>query len=124
MGQKTPLYQKHIDAGGKMIDFAGWDMPIHYGSQLEEHTQVRTDAGVFDVSHMTIVDVEGPAAESYLRKLLANDVAKLDVVGRALYSGMLNAEGGVIDDLIVYRMESGFRVVSNCATREKDLAWM
>lgn len=107
-----------------MIDFAGWDMPIHYGSQLEEHTQVRTDAGVFDVSHMTIVDVEGPAAEAYLRKLLANDVAKLDVVGRALYSAMLNAEGGVIDDLIVYRMQSGFRVVVNCATREKDLAWM
>ena len=107
-----------------MVDFAGWDMPIHYGSQLEEHNQVRTAAGVFDVSHMTIVDVEGHGAEAYLQRLLANDVAKLDENGRALYSAMLRPDGGVIDDLIVYRMAFGFRVVSNCATREKDLAWM
>lgn len=124
MTQKTPLYHKHIEADGKMVDFAGWSMPIHYGSQLEEHKQVRCEAGVFDVSHMTIVDVEGADAEPYLRRLLANDVARLDVLGRALYSGMLNENGGVIDDLIVYRMAFGFRVVSNCATREKDLAWM
>ncbi len=107
-----------------MVDFAGWDMPIHYGSQLEEHKQVRSAAGVFDVSHMTIVDVEGPGAQSFLQRLLANDVARLDEDGRALYSAMLRPDGGVIDDLIVYRMAFGFRVVSNCATREKDLAWM
>ncbi|MEQ8315690.1 MAG: glycine cleavage system aminomethyltransferase GcvT [Gammaproteobacteria bacterium] len=124
MGQQTPLYQKHVDAGGKMVDFAGWDMPIHYGSQLEEHNQVRTAAGVFDVSHMTITDVDGAQAKEYLQYLLANDVARLDEDGRALYSAMLKPDGGVIDDLIVYRMAWGYRVVSNCATREKDLAWM
>lgn len=107
-----------------MVDFAGWDMPIHYGSQLEEHNQVRTAAGVFDVSHMTITDVGGPGAEPFLRRLLANDVARLDEEGRALYSAMLRPDGGVIDDLIVYRMAWGFRVVSNCATREKVMVWM
>ena len=107
-----------------MVDFAGWDMPINYGSQIEEHHQVRTAAGVFDVSHMTVVDISGDDAKAFLRKLLANDVEKLDVEGRALYSAMLNENGGVVDDLIVYRMSFGFRVVVNCATREKDLAWM
>ena len=124
MGKQTALYQQHIDAGAKMVDFAGWDMPINYGSQIEEHNAVRGDAGVFDVSHMTVVDVSGRDATEYLRHLLANDVAKLDVPGRALYSGMLNEDGGVIDDLIVYRMSFGYRVVVNCATRMKDLAWM
>lgn len=124
MGQQTSLYQNHLDAGAKMVDFAGWDMPINYGSQIEEHNQVRTAAGVFDVSHMTVVDISGSDAESYLRHLLANDVAKLDEQGRALYSAMLNHEGGVVDDLIVYRMSFGFRVVVNCATRLKDLRWM
>ncbi len=107
-----------------MVDFAGWDMPIHYGSQLDEHRQVREAAGVFDVSHMTVVDVSGEDATSYLRYLLANDVAKLDVEGQALYSAMLNHAGGVVDDLIVYRMAFGYRLVVNCATRQKDLAWM
>ena len=124
MENKTPLYDMHVKAGGKMTDFAGWAMPIHYGSQLEEHNQVRGDAGVFDVSHMTIVDVRGADAKSFLRRLLANDVARLDVPGRALYSAMLNQEGGVLDDLIVYRMAFGFRIVSNCSTREKNLTWM
>ena len=124
MGQKTPLFEKHLDAGGKMVDFAGWEMPIHYGSQLEEHNQVRSAAGVFDVSHMTITDVEGPGAQPFLQHLLANDVARLDEEGRALYSAMLRPDGGVIDDLIVYRMQWGYRVVSNCATREKVLQWM
>lgn len=124
MGQHTPLYQKHLDAGAKLVDFAGWDMPINYGSQIEEHNQVRTAAGVFDVSHMTVVDVSGSGAGDYLRKLLANDVSRLDEVGRALYSAMLKPDGGVIDDLIVYRMSDRYRVVVNCATREKDLAWM
>ena len=107
-----------------MVDFAGWDMPINYGSQISEHTQVRTAAGVFDVSHMTVVDVSGSDAEVFLRYLLANDVARLEEPGRALYSAMLNHAGGVIDDLIVYRLVDGYRVVVNCATREKDLQWL
>lgn len=124
MGQRTSLYQKHLDSGAKMVDFGGWDMPINYGSQIEEHNQVRTAAGAFDVSHMTVVDIGGQDAEKYLRHLLSNDVVKLDEVGRALYSAMLNHEGGVVDDLIVYKMSFGYRLVVNCATRSKDLAWM
>jgi len=124
VGSKTPLYQSHLDSGAKIVDFGGWDMPIHYGSQVEEHHFVRKDVGMFDVSHMTIVDLHGADAEAYLQSLLANDVAKLSSIGKALYTGMLNENGGVIDDLIVYRMPEGFRLVVNCATREKDLAWM
>ncbi|MEY3659444.1 MAG: hypothetical protein RLZZ169_269 [Pseudomonadota bacterium] len=124
MSKRTPLFQKHVDSGGKMVDFAGWEMPINYGSQVAEHKQVREHAGVFDVSHMTIVDVSGADALAFLRMLVTNDVAKLDVPGRALYTGMLNETGGVVDDLIVYRLESHYRLVVNCATREKDLAWL
>ncbi len=124
MGNKTELYDAHIACGGKMVDFGGWDMPIHYGSQLEEHHTVRQTSGMFDVSHMTIVDLAGDDAKPYLQYLLANDVDKLKETGKALYSGMLNEQGGVIDDLIVYRMPVGYRLVVNCATREKDLAWM
>lgn len=124
MGLRTPLYQKHIDAGAKIVDFGGWDMPIQYQSLIEEHHAVRQHAGVFDVSHMNVVDVGGADAKAWLRYLLANDVEKLTEVGRALYSGMLNENGGVIDDLIVYRTAAGYRVVANCGTREKDLAWM
>ena len=123
MGQRTPLYDAHLAAAGKMVDFGGWDMPIHYGSQLEEHHAVRQGCGMFDVSHMTVVDVTGKDAEAWLRRMLANDVARIDV-GKALYSGMLNDDGGVVDDLIVYRRDSGYRLVVNCATREKDLAWL
>lgn len=124
MSKRTPLFQKHVDSGGKMVDFAGWEMPINYGSQVAEHKRVREHAGVFDVSHMTIVDVSGADALAFLRTLVTNDVAKLDVPGRALYTGMLNETGGVVDDLIVYRLESHYRLVVNCATREKDLAWL
>lgn len=124
MGSRTPLYDCHLAAGAKMVDFGGWDMPLHYGSQLEEHHQVRRDVGMFDVSHMTVVDVEGAEAKAYLQRLLANDVARLTIMGKALYSGMLNEQGGVIDDLIVYLTEFGYRVVVNAATRDKDLAWM
>lgn len=124
MGNRTPLYDAHLAADAKIVDFGGWDMPIHYGSQIKEHNLVREDAGMFDVSHMTVIDVTGPQARDYLRYLIANDVDKLTVDGKALYSGMLNEQGGVIDDLIVYRMDPGYRVVVNCATREKDLAWM
>jgi len=125
MGNRTPLYQCHLDAGAKMVDFAGWDMPINYGSQITEHEVVRSDAGMFDVSHMTVVDVIGGDARAYLQHLLANDVARLKTPGKALYSCMLNEQGGVIDDLIVYYLHDNFyRVVINSATREKDLAWL
>tara|TARA_R100001230_G_scaffold22109_1_gene12518 strand:+ start:9720 stop:10805 length:1086 start_codon:yes stop_codon:yes gene_type:complete len=124
MALRTPLYDQHLAAGAKMVDFGGWEMPINYGSQLEEHHQVRRAVGMFDVSHMTVVDVAGSEAQAYLQYLLANDVARLKTPGKALYSGMLNEAGGVIDDLIVYLASDGYRVVVNAATREKDLAWM
>lgn len=125
MGLKTALYPEHLASGAKMIDFGGWDMPLHYGSQLEEHHAVRRDAGMFDVSHMAIVDLKGAEARAYLRHLLANDVAKLKISGKALYTCMLNDQGGVIDDLIVYFIDDrSFRIVVNAATRDKDLAWM
>lgn len=124
MGKQTALYAQHQAANGKIVDFGGWDMPVHYGSQIHEHQAVRQAAGMFDVSHMTIVDVNGPDAMAYLQRLLANDVAKLKEEGKALYSAMLNQDGGVIDDLIVYKMVSGYRTVVNCGTREKDLEWM
>ncbi len=125
MTQRTPLFDAHIAAGGKLVDFGGWELPVNYGSQIDEHNAVRTDAGMFDVSHMLVTDVTGDNAKAFLQKLLANDVAKLPFVGKALYSGMLNDNGGVIDDLIVYRMnedETAYRIVSNGATREKDSA--
>lgn len=124
MGQRTPLYDQHVALGAKMVDFGGWDMPLHYGSQVEEHHQVRRDCGVFDVSHMTVVDVSGEQARDYLQRLLANDVARLKSTGRALYTAMLNERGGVIDDLIVYLTDWGYRLVVNASTRDKDLAWM
>lgn len=125
MTNKTVLHGKHLEAGAKMVDFHGWEMPINYGSQIEEHHHVRQDAGMFDVSHMTIVDVTGAQAQDYLRYLLANDVAKLQDKGKALYSGMLNEAGGVVDDLIVYHFDAtNYRLVVNSATREKDMDWL
>jgi len=125
MGKKTPKHQKHIEAGARIVDFGGWDMPLHYGSQKEEHHAVRHKAGMFDVSHMTIVDVRGERVREFLQYLLANDVAKLKECGKALYTCMLNEEGGVIDDLIVYFIDDGdYRMVVNAATRDKDIAWL
>ncbi|MBN6149600.1 glycine cleavage system aminomethyltransferase GcvT [Xanthomonas sp. AmX2] len=125
MTQKTLLNDTHRALGAKMVDFGGWDMPIHYGSQIEEHHQVRRDAGMFDVSHMTVVDLHGAQARALLRHLVANSVDKLKVPGKALYTCMLNPQGGVIDDLIVYYLaEDFFRLVVNAATRAKDLAWI
>ncbi len=125
MANKTVLYDKHIEYGGKIVDFAGWDMPVNYGSQMEEHHQVRNDAGMFDVSHMVVVDLNGERVREFLKYLLANNVDKLQDEGKALYSCMLREDGGVIDDLIVYFMdESWFRMVVNAATRDKDLAWL
>ncbi|MDC7707894.1 glycine cleavage system aminomethyltransferase GcvT [Vogesella indigofera] len=122
--KRTPLFDAHVASGAKMVDFAGWEMPIHYGSQLKEHEIVRSDAGMFDVSHMTVVDISGSDAKVWLQKLIANDVAKLGFEGKALYSGMLNDDGGVVDDLIVYLTATGYRMVINAGTTEKDLAWM
>jgi aminomethyltransferase len=124
MGKRTPLYDQHLALGAKLVDFGGWDMPLHYGSQVEEHHQVRRDCGVFDVSHMTVIDLSGRDAKAFLRLLLANDVERLESPGKALYSAMLNERGGVVDDLIVYLTDDGYRLVVNAATRDKDLAWM
>lgn len=124
MGKQTPLYDLHVKSNAKIVDFAGWDMPLHYGSQLQEHHQVRQHAGMFDVSHMGVADIHGTDAKAYLRRLLANDVERL-APGKALYTCMLNEQGGVIDDLIVYKVSDDFyRLVINAGTREKDLAWM
>jgi len=123
--KQTPLHAAHVAAGARMVDFAGWDMPVNYGSQIEEHHAVRRDAGMFDVSHMLALDLAGPDATSWLRGLLANDVAKLKESGKALYSCMLNERGGVIDDLIVYRFsDADYRIVVNAGTADKDVAWM
>ena len=122
---RTALYPAHVSRGAKMVEFAGWEMPINYGSQLDEHRHVRTGAGMFDVSHMTVVDIRGPESRRYLSYLLANDIDRLQQTGRALYSCMLNERGGVIDDLITFYMDEGwFRLVVNAATRDKGLAWL
>jgi len=125
MGLKTALYDTHVQQGAKIVDFGGWEMPLHYGSQIEEHHAVRRDAGMFDVSHMGVVDLQGARVREFLRNLLANDVGRLKSPGKALYSCMLLPEGGVIDDLIVYFMsDTWFRMVVNAGTRGKDLAWI
>ncbi|MBY4597807.1 glycine cleavage system aminomethyltransferase GcvT [bacterium BD-1] len=125
MSKKTVFNDTHRALGAKMVDFGGWDMPINYGSQIEEHHQVRRDAGMFDVSHMTILDLHGAQVRPFLRKLVANSVDKLKVKGKALYACMLDEKGGVIDDLIIYYLsEDFFRLVVNAATRDKDLAWI
>ncbi|MBI3898822.1 MAG: glycine cleavage system aminomethyltransferase GcvT [Gammaproteobacteria bacterium] len=125
MGHRTPLYETHVHAGAKMVDFGGWDMPLHYGSQIDEHHRVRQDAGMFDVSHMSVFELQGEQVRDFLRLLLANDIGKLRTPGKALYSCLLNKDGGVIDDLIVYYLnENWFRVVANAGTREKDLNWV
>jgi aminomethyltransferase len=125
MGSRTPLFSEHQRLGARIVPFGGWEMPLHYGSQLEEHHAVRQNLGMFDVSHMRPVDIEGPDAQAFLRQLLANDVAKLKDTGKALYSCMLNEDGGVIDDLICYyRAPQRYRTVVNAATADKDIAWM
>ncbi len=121
----TPLNAAHRAMGAKMVDFGGWDMPVNYGSQIEEHHQVRRDCGMFDVCHMRVVDVKGEGVRAFLRYLLANNADKLTVPGKALYSTMLRPDGGVIDDLIIYFMsEAWFRIVVNAGTADKDIAWM
>lgn len=123
--KQTPLYNQHLNANAKMVDFAGWKMPMNYGSQVQEHHQVRTDAGMFDVSHMVVLDFKGNDVKLFLQHLLANDVDKLKQIGKALYSPMLNDNGGIIDDLIVYYLSDSFyRMVVNAATRENNLEWI
>ena len=125
MTRKTVLNDTHRALGAKMVDFGGWDMPLNYGSQIEEHHQVRRAAGMFDVSHMTVIDLSGPQARDFLRRLLANSIDKLKKPGKALYSCLLNGQGGVIDDLIVYLLGEGeYRIVSNAATRDKVVGWI
>ncbi|HXR89421.1 MAG TPA: glycine cleavage system aminomethyltransferase GcvT [Steroidobacteraceae bacterium] len=125
MGRKTPLFALHQELGARVVDFGGWDMPVQYSSQIAEHHAVRRDSGVFDVSHMCVLDLTGARVRPFLRKLLANDVGKLTQPGKALYTCMLNEAGGVIDDLIVYHLsESFFRTVVNAGTRDKDIQWI
>ena len=125
MLKQTTLNSTHRAAGARMVDFGGWDMPVHYGSQIDEHNAVRNDAGMFDVSHMRIVDLEGLGARDFLRYALANNVDKLKEPGKALYSCLLTPEGTVIDDLIVYFLrDDSFRIVVNAGTADKDIAWL
>jgi aminomethyltransferase len=123
MSKLTALNALHVEAGARMVDFAGWSMPLNYGSQIEEHTAVRTSAGMFDVSHMTVIDLPEASARPFLLRLVTNDVDKLTGPGRALYGALLNEEGGVVDDLIVYRRDQGYRAVVNAGTRDKVLDW-
>ena len=125
MTKKTILNSAHRELGARMVDFGGWDMPVNYGSQIDEHHYVRQSVGMFDVSHMTVIDVNGVQAKEYLQHLLANDVSKLTRQGKALYSCMLNEQAGIIDDLIVYLLdEQNYRLVVNASTRDKDIAWL
>jgi aminomethyltransferase len=124
--QQTVFYPAHIEANAKIVEFCGWQMPINYGSQIKEHEAVRTFAGMFDVSHMAITDIHGADAKDFLQYLISNDVAKLEKFGfgKALYAGMLNPDGGIIDDLIVYYTNFGYRLVTNAGTYAKDIAWI
>jgi aminomethyltransferase len=125
MGRRTPLFELHVAGGARMVDFGGWDMPVGYGSQIEEHLAVRRDAGMFDVSHMCTVDLRGAGVRPLLLRLLANDVSRLTAAGKALYSCMLRPDGGVIDDLIAcFIEERWFRLVVNAGTADKDIAWI
>lgn len=124
MLKHTVLYPEHQKAHAMLVDFSGWEMPLHYGSQLTEHHHVRRTAGMFDVSHMTVTDVLGEEAKEFLRYVLANNIDKLSEPGKALYSCILNEQGGILDDLIVYWLGgTHYRIVSNAGTREKDRAW-
>lgn len=124
MSLRTPLHSSHTRMGAKLVGFGGWRMPLHYGSQMAEHHHVRRHCAMFDVSHMAVVDIAGAQADAFLQRVLANDIAKLGGARQALYSVMLNPRGGVVDDLMVYALPTGFRLVINCATTGKDLAWL
>lgn len=123
--QKTPLFEAHQRAGGKMIDFHGWALPVNYGSQLAEHHRVRENVGVFDVSHMTVFDITGGTGKDFFSRLLPSDVERLKETGQTLYSALLNESGGIIDDLILYVVgDNWLRLVTNCATRSRIEDWL
>jgi len=124
---RTPLYRRHQQADARLVDFAGWQLPMDFGSALAEHRAVREHCGLFDVSHMAITDLEGATAGDALRLILAADVARLDDAppGKAQYGCLLNESGGIIDDLIIFRRAEGrYRLVSNAATREVVQGWL
>jgi len=123
--RRTALYDEHVRLGARLTDFSGWEMPLHYGSQIEEHHRVRRAAGMFDVSHMLALDLRGEGARPFLRQLLGNDVGRLTLPGKGLYSCLLREDGGILDDLIAYFLsEDWFRVVVNAGTADKDMAWI
>jgi aminomethyltransferase len=122
--RRTPLYEQHAALGAKLVPFAGWEMPVSYEGVKEEHSAVRRHAGMFDVSHMGEVEVEGPGALAYLQRALSNDVAKVEI-GGAQYSCLCDEEGGVLDDVFLYRLGGDrYLIVTNAANHESDLAWM
>lgn len=122
--KKTPLNQTHIDAGARMVDFGGWHMPVQYSGLSQEHNAVRTKAGLFDVSHMGEVLVEGPQAEEFINTLVTNNISRL-VDGQALYTVMCYENGGVVDDLLVYRRgKDKYLLCINAGNIEKDFEWM
>src|SRR5919108_4002965 len=121
---RTPLYDRHVALGAKLVPFAGWEMPVQYAGVIEEHRAVRTHAGVFDVSHMGEIEVEGPRARELLQSLLSNDLERIGP-GRAQYTLLTNERGGIIDDLIVYELDPyRFLLVVNAANREADYEWL
>jgi len=121
--KRTPLYDRHVAAGARLVPFAGWEMPVQYAGIREEHVAVRRGAGIFDVSHMGEVQTTGPDAEAFLQRVLSNDVSRIRPDG-AQYSVLCRDDGGVLDDLFTYRLGDGFLTVTNAANHVKDLAWM
>ncbi|HHT27496.1 MAG TPA: glycine cleavage system aminomethyltransferase GcvT [Firmicutes bacterium] len=123
MSKRTPLYEAHVAAGARMIEFAGWEMPVQYTGVLEEHKTVRRYAGLFDLSHMGELFISGPDALEALQYLTTNDAAKIDV-GQAQYSLLCLPTGGIVDDIVIYRLEDGYMVVVNAANSDKDVEWI
>ena len=121
---KTPLHNAHIQLGAKMVNFSNWEMPISYSSLIEEHNAVRTSAGIFDVSHMSVFDFDGDNQVAFFKKIFANDIKKIYKDNKAIYGALLNEEGGILDDLIIYHANNKFRLVSNCSTREQNKQWL
>src|SRR3954453_4208314 len=120
--RRTPLYERHVAAGAKLVPFAGWEMPVQYAGIREEHVAVRTGAGVFDVSHMGEIESSGPQARDFLQHIVSNDVEKI-APGGAQYSVLCRDDGGVLDDLFSYRLDEGFLTVTNASNHERDRAW-
>ena len=120
---KTPLNKSHIELGAKMVNFSNWEMPISYSSLIEEHNAVRSTVGIFDVSHMSVFDFDGDNQVAFFEKIFANDIKKIYKDNKAIYGALLNEEGGILDDLIIYHANNKFRLVSNCSTREQNRQW-